>query len=311
MYVENESVINWLLDGDVSIQFATKRDLLQYKEEDICQLQKDIENKGWGRKYLDARGSDGLWGNGIYNPKWTSTHYTLLDLRNLNISKNNKECRESAMILLNTGFYSDSGINFSKTRKRSDVCVTAMVLNMLCYFNIKDERMEKIVDYLLLHQMEDGGWNCSDHKGAVHSSFHTTLSALESINEYAQNKYTYRIEEFKTAEKRGKEFLLEHRLFKSHRTGAVVDKRMTMLSYPGRWKYDILRSLDYFRASASGYDERMKDALDIIIKKRNSEGKWPLEMKYSGKCHFDMEEVGQPSRWNTLRALRVLKHFNI
>jgi hypothetical protein len=160
--------------------------------------------------------------------------------------------------------------------------------------------------------MSDGGFNChSNSSGARHSSLHTTLSVLEGLLQYRKNGFTYRLKELKRIEQESREFILQHRLYKSSRTGKTIKQRMTALPYPPRWYYDILKSLDYFRSAGYKYDERMNDAVNVLLKKRKKDGRWPLQAHHPGKRHFDMEIAGQPSRWNTLRALRVLKHFKL
>ena len=158
--------------------------------------------------------------------------------------------------------------------------------------------------------MPDGGFNCeSTRYNPVHSSLHTTLSILEGLQEYTANGYEYRQLELDLIADDAREFILQHRLFLSDRNGEIINKRFLMLSFPSRWFYDILRALDYFRAAGVAYDERMQPALDVLLKKRRSDGTWPLQARHSGKVHFDMEKTGYPSRWNTLRAFRVLDHF--
>jgi hypothetical protein len=160
--------------------------------------------------------------------------------------------------------------------------------------------------------MRDKGFNCnSNTKGAVHSSLHTTISVLEGILEYAKNGYMYRIKDLRNAEAGSREFILRHRLYKSDHTGQIIDRKMLMLSYPSRWRYDILRSLDYFSFAGVDYDPRMDDAVQVLLKKRRTDGRWPVQAKHPGQTYFDMEKAGEPSRLNTLRALRVLKHFGI
>jgi hypothetical protein len=133
----------------------------------------------------------------------------------------------------------------------------------------------------------------------------------EGILEYHRNGYQYRLAELLKAEEASREFMLQHKLFQSHRTGQIIDPKMLMLSYPSRWRYDILKALDYFRHAGSKFDARMQDAIEVLLKKSKPDGKWPLQAKHNGIVHFDMEKIGHPSRWNTLRALRVLKHFGI
>jgi hypothetical protein len=162
-------------------------------------------------------------------------------------------------------------------------------------------------------QMGDGGFNCQSNQlaGAVHSSLHSTISVLEGIGEYLDGGYAYRAGEFISIAEQGREFLLQHRLFRSDHTGKVIQASFLMLSYPSRWFYDILRALDYFRSVGAPYEPRLQDALDLLVQKRRKDGCWPLQARHAGQVHFDMEKPGQPSRWNTLRALRVLKHFGV
>ena len=196
------------------------------------------------------------------------------------------------------------------TEQKCDVCLNGMLLNYSSYFAVAQQDLKSIIDFILSQRMNDGGFNCqANRKGARHSSLHSTLSVAEGIREYVQGGYTYRVQELKSAEKACQEFMLQHRLFKSDRTGDIIDRRMLMLSYPSRWKYDILRALDYFRVADVDYDQRLDDGLEILIKKQRRDGYWPLQAKHPGQVHFDMETPGGPSRWNTLRALRVLAKF--
>ena len=305
----DNKIINWLLDGDISIQYQVYRDLLSIERED---LRKKIEIEGWGKKILSFRSDNGHWGRGFYQPKWTSTHYTLLDLKNLGISNNCKSLKQTLDIIVKNEKGQDGGINPSGTIKNSDVCINGMALNYLAYFKSNEKDLASIVDFLLSQQMDDGGFNCfSNRKGARHSSLHTTLSVIEGILEYRKNKYTYRLIELLKAEKESREFILEHRLFKSDKTGEIIDKKMLTLSYPSRWRYDILRALDYFQSADVDFDSRLDDSLEILLNKRKKDKTWNLQANHPGQVHFNMEKTGNPSRWNTLRALRVLRHFNI
>lgn len=244
-------------------------------------------------------------------PKWTSTHYTILDLKNLSIDPDNEQIRESIEVILRDYSENDGGVNPGKTVKDSDVCLNGMFLNYACYFNVPLMPIKSIVDFLISLQMGDGGFNCELNRGgAVHSSLHSTISVLEGFHEYALNGYGYRLSELTEIVGESIEFILQHKLFRSDRTNEVIDKRMLMLSYPSRWHYDILRALDYFQSTDVEFDERMQDALDVLVKKRRKDGTWPVQARHPGQTHFDMEQIGRPSRWNTLRALRVLKKYN-
>jgi len=305
--MDNEQIIQWLLEGDVSIQYQVHRDLLGVERPE---LRERIASEGWGARLLQARHENGHWGRGFYQPKWISSHYSLLDLRNFCLPADHPQINESIAIILRDRKANDGGINPAVTIEQSDVCINGMFLNYACYFKTAEKGLYSIVDFVISQHMPDGGFNCNyNQQGAIHSSLHSTISILEGIQEYAANGYDYRRPELDRIAAEAREFILQHRLYLSDRTGEIIDKRFLMLSYPSRWKYDILRALDYFQAAKVDYDPRMQPALDILKKKRRADGTWPVQAKHPGQVHFDMEQTGGPSRWNTLRALRVLKHL--
>ena len=306
-YSSTDPLISWLLEGDVSLQYQVHRDLLGIERPE---LQARIAREGWGAKFLSFRKPEGHWGDRFYQPKWISTHYTLLDLKNLAISPEEPQIRESIAQVLARWKGSDGGILLSPAAKLSDLCVNGMFLNYAAYFGTPEEDLQSIIDQLLREQLPDGGFNCNANRMEVfHSSVHTTISVLEGIHEYHHNGYTYQIQPLVKAAEGAREFLLQHRLFRSDRTGEIIDKKFLMLSYPSRWKYDILRALDHFQASGAPYDPRLMDALDVLNQKRRKDGTWPVQAKHPGQTHFEMEKTGGPSRWNTLRSLRVLKAY--
>lgn len=303
-----DPLIQWLLEGDVAIQYQVCRDLLDEERPD---LRARIALEGWGAQFLAARQPAGHWGRGFYQPKWISTHYTLLDLRHLCIAPDQPQIRASIDHILAFHKAADGGINPAKTIHNSDVCINGMVLNYAAYFRTPVEPLRSVVDFLVTVQMPDGGFNCeSNQHGAVHSSLHSTVSVLEGIDGYLANGYVYRAAELKVIAQQARAFVLMHRLFRSDRTGEIINPSFLMLSYPSRWFYDILRALDYFASAGVGYDPRMQDAWEVLLQKRRRDGTWPLQAKHAGQVHFDMETPGQPSRWNTLRALRVLKRLS-
>jgi hypothetical protein len=304
--INMNSTIEWLLQGDVSIQYLTKKYLLNEDKNELEKLRKRIATEGWGKAYLDQRNETGHWGVDFYLPKWINSHYTLLDLRYLEIEPI-APIQETIQLILDNYKHSDGSINESRAPRSGDVCVNGMFLNYTAFFGTPEKGLHSVIDYLLDNTIPDGGFNCSAKRdGSVHSSMHTTLSVLEGIWEYLKRGYQYRAEEMDRARKEAGEFLLMHRLFKSDKTGEIIDKKWTMLSFPSRWRYDILRALLYFADSEASYDPRMADALDIIRSKQRKDGTWPVQAKHPGKVHFDMEKTGSPSRFNTLRALRVL-----
>jgi hypothetical protein len=308
-YTKKHEIIQWLLQGDVSIQYQVYRDLLGINK---TALRKRIITEGWGRQLLSCRLQTGHWGLGFYQPKWTSSHYTLLDLKNLCIPANIPEIAETLDLIFNNEKGKDGGLNPGRERGNSDVCINGMALNYGSYFGVEEEKLQSIVDFIISQHMKDGGFNCRlNRRGAVHSSLHTTISVLEGILEYKRNGYTYGGNTLQKMAEESLEFILMHRLFKSDKTGEIIDNRMLSFSWPCRWYYDIFRALDYFQDARVPYDSRMDDALQILIKKRTKDQKWLLQGKHTGKTHVDMEKAGKESRWNTLRALRILQYFGI
>ena len=304
-----KEITRWLLDGDVSIQHQVYRDLLHV---DKPELRNRIDKEGWGAKFLSFRNSNGYWGKGFYQPKWTSTHYTLLDLKNLNLNPANKFIRETLQKVSALEKGTDGGIYPIGLRKIADTCINGMFINYACYFKTEEVRLKSVVDFLLNAKLEDGGFNCDFNKRKViHSSLHTTISVLEAISEYEKNGYKYRLDELKRAKETAQEFILLHRLFRSDRTNQVINPEFLKFHYPYRWHYDILRAMDYFQCAQKKYDPRMDEAFQIILSKKTRKNQWTLASRYPGKTHFDMEQGGKPSRWNTLRALKVLKYYNV
>lgn len=307
--MSEEQIIEWLCEGDVSIQYQTYRDLLG---EERIDLQQRIATEGWGKTYLSKRKPWGHWGERFYQPKWTSSHYTLLDLRNLCLSPDHEMAKGTIALTLEEGKAKDGGIRLGpSTFVRSDVCVNGMFLNYASYFHTSENKLRSIVDSVLEEIMPDGGFNCrSTRSGAKHSSLHSTISVLEGLHEFLNTGYTYRKNEVQNAKGQAEEFILLHSLFLSDRTGKVINTDFLKMPYPCRWKYDFLRALDYFQYAKCQWDDRMKPAIQLLEDKRNKNSTWNLQAKHVGQVHFEMEKAGKPSRWNTLRAMRVLKKYN-
>lgn len=304
-----DPVTEWLLEGDASIRWQVLADLLDAPDEQIQAERRRVSQEGWGAELLASQTPDGLWDGGLYSPKWTSTTYTLLLLRDLGLLPRNTQALAGCGLVLEGGIYQDGGINFFGSLKHSETCVTGMVLSILSYFQFLDERLHVLSKHLLDQQLADGGWNCQSYKGHTHSSFNTTISVLEGLWHYQQvnNGLSGRIGE---AMFRAVEFLLQHRLYRSHRTGEIASASFTRFSFPPRWHYDVLRGLDFFRAYNATRDERLSDAIKLLVSKRKPDGRWLLQNKHHGRVYFEMERVGEPSRWNTLRALRVMRWWN-
>jgi hypothetical protein len=301
----DDRVNSWLLEGDASIRHQVFRDLLGRAESTVERERRRVSRQGWGSRLLARQDVSGTWGGGLYNPKWISTTYTMLLLRDLGLGQSNPHAQRACRLLLDHGLQQDGGINFERW-DRSETCVSGMVLSILSYFCYDDNRLELLAEHLLREQMHDGGWNCRRFQGATHSSLHTTMSVLEGLLLYDLFRGSGMVET-RTAQERGREFLLVHRLFRSHRTGRIIKSEFKHFHFPPRWYYDILRSLDHFRSAGALRDPRLAEAIEIVRARRQSDGRWLLQKGYTGRVFFELEHAGGPSRWNTLRALRILK----
>ena len=313
-----DRAVQWLLDGDPAIRWQALRDVAGAAERTVGRERRKVARDGWGARLLSRQDPEGTWAGGLssdgglYSPKWISTHYTMLLLRDFGLPATNRQARKACALLLDRGLQSDGGINYgiwAKWTGRSETCVTGMVLSILSYFEYEDGRLHTIAGHLLAQQMPDGGWNCRRPDGATHASVHTTISVLEGLRHYELHR-ARAVRAIRAAQRRGREFLLAHRLFRSHRTGDIIKPVFTRFAFPPRWHYDILRALDYFQAVNAPRDRRLAEAIDIVRRSQRPDGRWSLQNRYRGKTYFELERLGAPSRWNTLRALRVLKWWD-
>jgi len=301
-------VLRWLLDSDPSIRWQVLRDLMAEPDEVVTRERSRVASEGWGTRLLDLQGPDGHWGGGAFtNPGWTSTFYTLLLLRDLGLDPAGERARRAIGLVRDCCTWGPEFGDSPFFEGEVEPCINGRVLALGAYFG---EASERLLDRLLGEQLEDGGWNC-EAPPSRRSSFHSTICVLEGLLAYEKAKgATTAVRE---ARLRGQEYLLERGLVRSLSTGKVIDPAWLQFSFPTRWHYDVLWGLDYFRrAGRAGRadvepDPRLAEAIDLVEKKRDGDGRWPLENVHAGEVHFEMEDgAGEPSRWNTLRALRVL-----
>jgi len=300
------TVVEWLLDSDPAIRWQALRDLAEASPKEIDNERRLITTRGWGARLLALQDPGGTWGGGLYSPKWTSTTYTLLLLRRFGLDPNESRAELGVQRIWDGARYFDGGLTPAITIKAPEACATSMYLALAYYFGVDHPKVGPALDWLLANQLPDGGWNCRTVRfGDRHSSFHTSILALEALDE-AQAKRPDRTD-ISTAMANGREFFLRHRLYKSQRTGAVANSAFTKLSFPPRWHYDLLRGLEHFAVTDAPNDDRYADAIEILNQRRRRDGTWPVQNRHAGRVWFDMEHPGQPSRWNTLRALRVMR----
>lgn len=303
----DEAIRDWLLDGDPAIRWQVHKDLLDSPASDWQSEQESVAEEGWGARLLAERDEDGRWDRGLYGPKWTSTTYTLLQLWRMGLPRDNPDAVASTHSLLDKPVW----VFGRKDNATWEACVAGFGLSLSSWFTIDDSQREHLVDQILDRQLEDGGWNCrAVRSGVSHSSFHTTINVLEGLREYCLSGGGQR-RDVEAAEARGRAFFCRHRLYRSHRTGGIPDERMVRLPFPPRWHHDVLRGLDHFRAAGAERDPALVDPIDVVISYRRKDGRWPIHQNYSGKVWFTMEGGRAPSRWNTLRALRVLRWWDL
>jgi len=308
-------VIGWLLEGDPSITCQVKADLLGAPDSEVRQHRARVDVEGWGRALLDLQQPDGQWGGGFYSPKWVSTTYTLRQLRHFGIDPGSERMREAIALLRGSGLTWRHGVAGGGGAAFFDyigeTCITAMNVGLACYFDATSARTTEAVEFLLDQQMADGGWNCEVVHGSRRSSFHTTISTLEALLEYERAGIGSDVEGAAgVARQVAHEYLLDRHLMRSLSTGEIINPSWTRFSFPPRWWYDVLRGLEYLRDAGVEPDPRWDEAIALVERKRTRHGRWKLQNHHAGLEHFQMEKPGMPSRWNTRRATRVLRHVS-
>jgi hypothetical protein len=309
------SVIEWLLDSDPSIRWQVMRDLIGESEATVARERSRVASEGWGALLLDLQAPNGHWGGASFVPRaWVSTIDTLQLLRDLGVDPASERMRRAIDQVRAHCTWGEEFGDSPFFEGEVEPCINGRVLAIGAYFG---EASDRLADRLLGEQLSDGGWNCNAPP-SQRSSFHTTICVLEGLLEYekANERAKGQRSDVTAARLRGQEFLLERRLLRSQSTGQIIalDRKTgkpltwTEFSFPTRWHYDILWALDYLRRAGVTPDERTAEAIDVVRKKRDAHGRWPLENPHPGRTHFEMEgAAGEPSRWNTLRAVRVLR----
>ena len=293
-------VVAWLLDSDPAIHWQVMRDLTHEPAEIVEVERARVATEGWGARLLGLQAADGQWASGTLFPKQLATIHSLMLLRDFGLDPESDEARRAIGLVREHSRWDHAGQPFFAGEV--EPCINGRAVRIGAYFG---QDVQGIVDRLLTEQMTDGGWNCEQENGSTRGSFHSTICVLEGLLEHEQA--TGGTPEATARRLRGQDYLLDRRMGRRLSTGEVIDRDWNRFSYPTDYFYDILRGLDYLRRAGLTPDERAADAIELVRARRDVDGRWPLENPHPGELHFAMDEgEGRPSRWNTLRALRVL-----
>jgi hypothetical protein len=318
--------MEWLLDSDPAIRWQVMRDLAGAPPAEVSAERARIAGEGWGARLLSLQRDDGQWEGGVPSfrspqaeawwralppgqrgtlfPEWTSTCWSLVLLKDFGLDPRSPEARRAVDLVRQNVRWEHGGEPFFDGEV--EPCINGRTVALGAYFGVD---VEPVVERLLGEQMEDGGWNCEQENGSTRGSFHTTLDVLTGLLEF--ERATGGSPAVVAARRRGEEYLVSRGLLRRASTGGVVDPEFLALHHPTFWHFDVLRGLDHLAAAGADPDPRLSEAIELVRSKRDGTGRWPLENPYPGRLHFELDEgAGRPSRWNTLRALRVLRWWD-
>ncbi len=311
----NDPVVQWLIESDPSIRWQVMRDLVNLPANEVAAERARVATEGAGARLLALQAPDGKWGGAAWNRGWDSTMHVLSLLRELGLDPSRDEARRAVGMVRDGVTWRGCGPQEAEDNAffagEIESCINGQVAAAGAYFG---QDVSGIVDRLLTEQLPDGGWNCEAADGSTRSSFNTTICVLEALLEY-ERAFEDGADVI-GARLRGEEYLLERRLLRRKSTGEVIGRdrkggtAWTRFAFPTWWHYDVLRGLDYLRSAGVAPDERVAEAVDLVLSKRDEDGKWPLEVSYPGRMPIEIDDgEGLPSRWITLRALRVLDWY--
>ena len=308
------TAIDWLLEGDPAIRWQVMADLTDAPPGEVAAERARVEHDGWGARLLALEDPDGLWAGGACFPAsyaggepgqpWTATMHTLQTLQLLGLDPSSGSARRAVRLVAENGRWEHDGQRYFDGEV--EPCINGRTIETGAYFGAD---VEAVVERVLAERLADCGWNCEAENGSVRSSFDTTINVLDGLLEF--ERAAGGAAQVREARQAGEEYLLERGLFRRQSTGEVVQQEYLEFAFPYYWHYDVLRALDYFRRSGADPDPRMAEAVDVVRSKRQPGDRWLLDRVPPGRVFFELEGgVGTPSRWNTLRALRVLRWWN-
>jgi len=304
---------DWLMDSDPAIRWQVKRDLLDVPSDEVAAERARVATEGWGAQLLAMQGADGVWRISDQQPDMATVR-AVTQLRELGLPPRSSEARRAIALLRDSSDwlsmlpegYAYHGRPFFKGE--TEPCINGRVVAAGAYFGAN---VSGVVERLLGEQMADGGWNCEQENGSARGSFGTTINVLEGLLLYeraAVGAGGAAVADVARARQRGEEYLLSRGLLRRVSTGQVIDPDFVQFSYPTGYHYDVLRALEYFRSGGGAPDSRVSEALELVRDRQRNDGTWPLDALHSDDIAFGYgESVGESSRWNTLRALRVLR----
>jgi hypothetical protein len=303
-YAPRPAHLKWLLDSDPAIRWQVMNDLTGESHNAIAAERSRVATEGWGAQLLARQSRNGKWGGRMEDQGLLITFYSLVVLKDLGLDPLSSQARKMVERVEKLVFQWHDNRPFF--HGETEPCINGRILGLGSYFK---EPNDALANQLLGEQLEDGGWNCEAPKSR-RSSFHTTICVLEGLLDY--ERAGRKSAAVTRARKRAENYLLERRMFRSLRTGEVIDKRWLRFSYPAFWHYDVLRGLDYLRNAGIKPDSRLREAIETVIARRHQNGRWPLNFLHPEHIPLEMETaVGSASRWNTLRALRVLHWYTV
>ena len=303
------TVLDWLLDSDPAIRWQVMRDLAHESAEVVAAERSRIATEGWGARLLALQAPDGLWAGRPWSHEWTDTFHALELLRRFGLDPESEQARRAVGLVLERVTWRDPEFETPWADHRFfegevEPCINGNVVATGSYFGVD---MAPLVERLLGEQLPDGGWNCEVENGSTVSSFGTTINVLEGLLEHER---AGRSPDVTAARLRGQEYLLKRGLYRRLSTGEVINPDWALFAFPPYYHYDVLRGLDFLRAAGGEPDDRVAEAIAIVERNQGDDGRWPLQNVHDGDVPFEMEEgEGRPSRWNTLRAMRVLDWF--
>jgi hypothetical protein len=300
--MSDASVTRWLLGGDPAIRWQVMRDLANESASVVASERSRVAREGWGQALLAGQAPEGWWG-GPSDRGWMITMDALALLREMGADPSSDEVRRAiARVKAHLMWHTLGDRPYFDGE--TEPCINGAILAFGSYF---DERCDRIVDRLLREQLADGGWNC-EAPSSVRSSFHSTIRVLEGLLEY--ERAWGATAAVTSARLKAHEYLLERRMFKRLSTGEIIDRKWTRFAFPTMWHYDVLRGLDYLRSAGITPDERVAEAIGIVEARRHQNGRWPMNHLHADRLGFPLEsETGRASRWNTMRAMRVLRWY--